>query len=238
MALQTATTLKGYFNTGDTPTEAQFIDLIDSTANPMTASGDIIYGGTSGAATRLVKGSDTQVLTLASGLPSWAAPAAGGSLIAADITVATATTSVTISDLDGNAAGGYDLTFSGTGDNTASVYIQCNGDTTQSHYLVQRTEYNGAVVTAVRSAGNSMFDFPVSSTNARVVGTAYIDTVGGYFCAAWNGARGIGGTVHVVQESYIVKNAATVSNITSITLVADATNGILAGTEIILKRRK
>ncbi|KHJ36584.1 hypothetical protein PBAC_32460 [Pedobacter glucosidilyticus] len=44
--------------------------------SPMTASGDIIYGGTSGTGTRLGKGSDGQVLTLASGLPTWAAPTA------------------------------------------------------------------------------------------------------------------------------------------------------------------
>lgn len=42
-------------------------------ANPMSASGDIIYGGASGVPTRLAKGSDGQVLTLASGVPSWAA---------------------------------------------------------------------------------------------------------------------------------------------------------------------
>jgi hypothetical protein len=46
--------------------------------NPMSASGDIIVGGTSGAPARLAKGSDTQVLTLASGTPSWAAPTSGG----------------------------------------------------------------------------------------------------------------------------------------------------------------
>ena len=46
--------------------------------SPMTSSGDIIYGGASGTGTRLAKGSDGQVLTLASGVPSWAA-AAGGS---------------------------------------------------------------------------------------------------------------------------------------------------------------
>jgi hypothetical protein len=40
----------------------------------MTTSGDIIYGGTSGTGTRLAKGTDGQVLTLASGLPSWASP--------------------------------------------------------------------------------------------------------------------------------------------------------------------
>ena len=40
--------------------------------SPMTTSGDIIYGGTSGAGTRLARGTDGQVLTLASGIPSWA----------------------------------------------------------------------------------------------------------------------------------------------------------------------
>ena len=44
-------------------------------ANPMTAAGDIVIGGTSGAATRLAKGDDGQVLKLASGVPTWAADA-------------------------------------------------------------------------------------------------------------------------------------------------------------------
>jgi hypothetical protein len=39
--------------------------------SPMTTSGDIIYGGASGTGTRLPKGTDGQVLTLGSGLPSW-----------------------------------------------------------------------------------------------------------------------------------------------------------------------
>ena len=47
--------------------------------SPMTASGDLIYGGTSGTGTRLAKGTNGQVLTLASGVPSWSTPAAGGS---------------------------------------------------------------------------------------------------------------------------------------------------------------
>jgi len=48
-------------------------------SNPMTTSGDIIYGGASGTPTRLAKGSDSQVLTLASGVPSWATPSVGTS---------------------------------------------------------------------------------------------------------------------------------------------------------------
>jgi hypothetical protein len=46
--------------------------------SPMTTSGDIIYGGTSGTGTRLPKGTDGQILTLASGVPSWAAAPATG----------------------------------------------------------------------------------------------------------------------------------------------------------------
>jgi Repeat of unknown function (DUF5907) len=56
--------------TGATTKAAAFDAL-----SPMTTSGDIIYGGTSGTGTVLAKGTDGQVLTLASGLPSWAAPA-------------------------------------------------------------------------------------------------------------------------------------------------------------------
>lgn len=59
--------------TGQTSAAAAFNAL-----SPMTASGDIIYGGASGAGTRLAKGSDTQVLTLAGGVPTWASPASGG----------------------------------------------------------------------------------------------------------------------------------------------------------------
>ena len=46
--------------------------------NPMTAIGDLIRGGTDGAAARLAVGTAGQVLTVVSGRPAWAA-ATGGS---------------------------------------------------------------------------------------------------------------------------------------------------------------
>jgi hypothetical protein len=55
--------------TGQTAKAAAFDAL-----SPMSASGDIIYGGASGTGTALPKGSNGNVLTLAAGLPSWAAP--------------------------------------------------------------------------------------------------------------------------------------------------------------------
>ena len=53
--------------TGATTKSASFDAL-----SPMTTLGDIIYGGASGTGTRLGKGTDGQVLTLTSGVPSWA----------------------------------------------------------------------------------------------------------------------------------------------------------------------
>jgi len=44
----------------------------------LTAAGDIIYADGSASPVVLAKGSDTTVLTLAAGVPSWAAPAAAG----------------------------------------------------------------------------------------------------------------------------------------------------------------
>jgi len=48
--------------------------------NPMTAAGDLIIGGTAGAATRLAKGDDGKVLTLTSGAPAWESPTGGSGL--------------------------------------------------------------------------------------------------------------------------------------------------------------
>jgi hypothetical protein len=59
--------------TGQT-TKAPAFDAL----SPMSASGDMIYGGVSGTGTRLAKGSDGQILKLASGVPTWAAEAASG----------------------------------------------------------------------------------------------------------------------------------------------------------------
>lgn len=48
--------------------------------SPMTTVGDIIYGGTAGAGTRLAIGSAGNVLTVTGGIPSWAAPATSGTV--------------------------------------------------------------------------------------------------------------------------------------------------------------
>ena len=74
-----------------TPTEGMVTYLEDSNSlylwtgaawvaqgSPITTEGDLIVGGTGGVAERLAVGTDDQVLTLASGVPTWADAAGGG----------------------------------------------------------------------------------------------------------------------------------------------------------------
>jgi len=67
----------GQVLTATNSTTATWQNASTGFANPMNSSGDMIYGGTAGAATRLAKGTNGQVLTLTAGLPAWATSAAG-----------------------------------------------------------------------------------------------------------------------------------------------------------------
>jgi len=67
-----------YFNT---TSAAIFFaaDAADGMANVLTTTGDTIYSSSGTTAARLGIGSTGQVLTVASGIPSWATPSSGGS---------------------------------------------------------------------------------------------------------------------------------------------------------------
>jgi hypothetical protein len=91
------------------------VTAIDSGfANPMTTSGDVIYGGASGAPTRLAKSTDGKVLTLASGIPSWVTPSTGFSdpmTTRGDIIIRNASN---VTDRLGRGSSGKVLTSDGT----------------------------------------------------------------------------------------------------------------------------
>ena len=69
-ALQTLQT-----NSGATAPE-----WVNSPQSLMTAAGDILYASGANTLAKLAKGSDDEVLTLASGVPSWASAAGGGKI--------------------------------------------------------------------------------------------------------------------------------------------------------------
>ncbi len=108
-----------YGGTGQT-TKAPAFDALQ----PMTTSGDVIYGGASGTGTRLAKGSDGQVLTLASGLPSWATPAAVSPYAVAAKTAAYTTTgsdNVVKFDMSGSSNASYAVTLHTAVGNTGQI---------------------------------------------------------------------------------------------------------------------
>ena len=97
--------------------------------NPMTTTGDTIYSSSGSTPARLGIGTTGQVLTVASGLPSWATPAASGGLTLLS-TTALSGASVTVSSISQDYK---NLVLLVTGLYTVSVdsgtYFRFNGDT-------------------------------------------------------------------------------------------------------------
>jgi len=114
MAQQTRTTLKTYFETGDTPTQAQFIDLIDSSPNPTD-------DGTTGTGS-YVRATSPTLVTPVLGVAAatsvnkvaFTAPATSATIVATDGT----TTTLSGGTHSGTNSG--DQTISLTGDVTGS----------------------------------------------------------------------------------------------------------------------
>lgn len=155
--------------TGQTTKAAAFDAL-----HPMSASGDIIYGGTAGTGTRLPKGSDGQVFTLASGLPSWATPAATPSGMISMYGAATAPTGYLLCDGTAVSRTTYAALFAvisttyGTGDgsttfnvpNLKGVFPRGSGSQT-----ISGISYSGTLGTTQGDQFQGHFHDNVSSNN-------------------------------------------------------------------------
>jgi hypothetical protein len=92
-------------------------DSVDATVkalNPETTLGDIAYrSATANTNTRLAIGTTGQILTVAGGVPSWAAPAGGGKLLqVVQATTTTTMTSTSTTFADSNLTGTITPTLS------------------------------------------------------------------------------------------------------------------------------
>jgi hypothetical protein len=111
--------------------------------NPMTTTGDTIYSSSGSTPARLAIGSTGNVLTVAGGVPTWAAPTAGGltqlatgSLTSTSVDITSITGSYThlqlwIYEMSANANGGFRMQFnSDTGSNY--FYVQTDSRATDN----------------------------------------------------------------------------------------------------------
>lgn len=135
----TLATIKAFFN---------------ALTNPMTTAGDVIVGGTGGAAERLAAGSNGQVLKMTLGAPAWAAESGGGAGVAPVVTE-----SGTALDATGANAGNY-TRFTNAGAKTYTF------DSAESYSV--NDEYHGRNVGAgdltLTAAGTFTLNAPAGGT--------------------------------------------------------------------------
>ena len=102
-------------------------------SNPMTTTGDTIYSSSGSTPARLAIGSTGNVLTVAGGVPTWAAPAAGGMTLLSTTTL-TGSGNITISSISQDYVSlmmmVYGTTFVSASPN---LYVRINGYST-GHY--------------------------------------------------------------------------------------------------------
>ena len=157
MAIQTIATLKSYFNTGDIPTEAQFIDVFDTlfAQSPLTTKGDIVAYSTLND--RLAVGTNGQVLTAdstaATGI-KWATPASSGITIGTTTITGGATTQL-LFNLAGVVSSSSGLTY-------ASGLFTVLGTTQQAKFAYDASNHLGITIDSSGSA-----TFALTGTNPK-----------------------------------------------------------------------
>jgi hypothetical protein len=118
---------------------AIFFDISQSTGmtNPMTTTGDTIYSSSGSTPARLGIGTTGQVLTVASGAPSWATPAGGGaswSLLNSGGTTLSGSSVVTVSGISGADKIMVSCVQASTSAASSSIDIRVNTNTTNGIY--------------------------------------------------------------------------------------------------------
>jgi hypothetical protein len=201
----------------------QPVDTSLKALNPETTLGDIAYrSSTSNTNTRLGIGSTGQVLTVASGVPSWATTASGGMTLLSTTNLSGASTTISI-------VGGYKNLQIYVKDfyasSAADITMRLNADSTAANYqqmvLRARTAYQSYVTNATDG-----FDIAGYQT-----GTAQVDNFSQITIYDYDQAT----TNKTILASGVIKDSTTKSNfltqgcyygtiaaVTGVTIVANA----------------
>jgi hypothetical protein len=135
------------------------------------ATGDTYYRNSSGYFTRLPVGADGTVLTLAGGLPSWAAPSGGGWALSA-ITAATGANTIN------NAANAQEWQWNTLGAGTGLLLSSSSTAAASNTQTVLRVNQTGANATSTQTTYGGYFSNTKTGTSSTNV-AAYFDASGG-----------------------------------------------------------
>jgi hypothetical protein len=171
-------------NTADTAkpvSTAQQTALDLKITNPMTTSGDTLYGGASGVPTRLAKGSNGQWLTLASGLPAWSdLPAAavptvngktGAVIVSAPIIVACSDETTALTAGTSKVSFRMPYAFTVTGVRASLVTAQTSG----SIFTVDINESGTSIISTKLTIDNTENTSQTAATPPVISDTALAD---------------------------------------------------------------
>jgi len=124
-----------------------------SSTSVLSATGDILYASGANTLARLAKGSNDEVLTLKSGLPSWEASGGGGAFTLIETkTLGSDATSMTITlDPVVSPPNAVYVTFSGEWDDAQDLGIQLNG--LDSDYIQYGAIYKPSALSAIAQTG-------------------------------------------------------------------------------------
>jgi len=158
------------------------VDTTTKALNPSTTLGDIEYrSATANTNTRLGVGSTGQVLTVASGVPSWATPTAAGtnwSLLNAGGTALTGATTITVSGISG-ADKIMVLLAGGSASANSTIYLRLNTDTGANYgQYGWRSDANllsgAANIDRVESGTSTKISIGAVSSNTSSVVNGYV----------------------------------------------------------------
>ena len=134
------------------------VDTTTKALNPSTTLGDIEYrSSTANTNTRLGIGSTGQVLTVDSGVPSWATPAAGGAISSIASGSLNSGTSLVISSLTQDF---LQLHLVGItwATSAAQIFIRLNGSTSSVYDLAGGSAWNTPQANAISFTNTQAFD--------------------------------------------------------------------------------
>jgi hypothetical protein len=211
----------------------QGVDTRLKALQPGTTLGDIAYSSaTANTNTRLGIGTAGQVLTVASGVPSWATASSGGGLTLLS-TTSLSGSSTTVSSISGSYKNLILVMKNLVGGDSGQVYLRLNGITT-SNYAYGAVRNIASAVSAVSSMSDSKWQVidrltssaaVLASANGVVTIYRYTDT--DFVFADWqtNGSNNVGADYTNSAGTGKFDNTAA---ITSVTLFPDT--GTFTGT--------
>ena len=194
------------------------IDTTTKNLNPETTLGDVVYRSSSAnVKTRLGIGSTGQVLTVASGVPSWATPAGGG-LTYINTVSFSGSTGVNVNDVFSTTYDNYRIVLLGTVSTaTVSMRLRVSGtDTSTGYEYVRLYVSGGSVGTDTDVVGNDEWFLGSFDTTNQSLSTYDIASP---FLAEKTAIYGGGGNVNLNTMNINAGNQTDATSFTGFTIL-------------------